>query len=290
MAEANFDEFVTDAPARRHERFTTAVNIAGGITSVALLLGVAVWGYRLAVRDVSGVPVIQAIDGPMRVAPETPGGEIAAHMGLSVTRVAADGIAGQVPDQIILAPRPVDIAPDDAAGIGPAPSEPVEAEHARTLALAEELTRNVQALSSEGPPAKPVENPIFAEDVPAIDANGGVLRSPRPQPRPTRSAALPSVSVQTVTETDPGTLPAGAHLAQIGAFDDPEVARREWDRVAPRAAALFEGKQRVIQPATSGGRTFYRLRVAGFAEGADSRRFCDAIESSDLRCIPLVHK
>ncbi|MDO9524914.1 MAG: SPOR domain-containing protein [Gemmobacter sp.] len=298
MAQANFDEFVTGASSPRRERLSTAVNIVGGLSSVALIIGVAVWGYQLAVRDVSGVPVIQAIDGPMRIAPENPGGEIAAHMGLSVTRVAEDGIAAQVPDEITLANRPVELADDDAAGIGQASAEEVSEEHARAVALAEDLTRTMQPLSSAGgvapfgPPAQPLENPIFDEDAAAIDSKGGVLRSPRPQPRPSRASAsvLPAPQVTAVIETDPALLAVGAHLAQIGAFDDPETARKEWDRVSPRAAALFEGKQRVIQPATSGGRTFHRLRVAGFADGAESRRFCDAIESSDLRCIPLVHK
>jgi hypothetical protein len=51
---------------------------------VALVVGLGVWGYKLAVRDVRGVPVIQAMDGPMRIAPEIPGGEIADHQGLAV--------------------------------------------------------------------------------------------------------------------------------------------------------------------------------------------------------------
>lgn len=303
MAEANFQEFVTGSDSSRTVRFAKLVNIAGAISSLALLAGLAVWGYQLAMRDVSQVPVIMALDTPMRVAPEDPGGRIAAHMGLSVTRVAADGIAGQVPDTITLAPRPLDVVNGDTAGIGAA--APPEGGHARALALAEALTANIQPLSSDGAaagpgadgaaaePGVPPENPLFPAEEPATttDARGMVVRSPRPQPRPERVAATPGQGgAAAVTEIEPAALVAGAPLAQIGAFDAPDLARREWDRVAPRSAALFEGKSRVIQPATSGGRTFYRLRIAGFVTEAESRRFCAAIENSDLRCIPVVHK
>lgn len=92
------------------------VNLAGAATSVALILGVAVWGYRLAVRDVQGVPVVRALEGPMRVAPDNPGGAITAHQGLAVNDVAAIGVAAGPADRLVLAPRPVELAPEDAAG------------------------------------------------------------------------------------------------------------------------------------------------------------------------------
>ena len=101
------------------------VNAAGAITSIALVLGVGIWGYKLAVRDVSGIPVVRAMEGPMRVAPQEPGGEVAAHTGLSVNEVAAEGSAAQLPDQMVLAPRPIDLSAEDqpveAAAIAPPP-------------------------------------------------------------------------------------------------------------------------------------------------------------------------
>src|SRR5690606_8242731 len=113
MAEANFNEFVAGAHAPRAAmgRF---LNIAGAISTILLVGGVAVWGYRLAVRDANGVPVIQAMEGPIRVAPDDAGGKLAAHVGLSVNRIAAEGAAGEVPDQITLADPPIGLEPDDA--------------------------------------------------------------------------------------------------------------------------------------------------------------------------------
>ena len=57
--------------------------VAAGL-SAALIVGVGVWGYKLMVRDVTGLPVVQAISGEMRVLPDSPGGELALNQGLAV--------------------------------------------------------------------------------------------------------------------------------------------------------------------------------------------------------------
>jgi hypothetical protein len=49
----------------------------------------------------------------------------------------------------------------------------------------------------------------------------------------------------------------------------------------------MQGKSRVIQKAQSGGRTFYRLRVAGFDDISDARRFCSALLAEKAACIPV---
>lgn len=83
---------------------------------------------------------------------------------------------------------------------------------------------------------------------------------------------------------------AGTRLAQLGAYDSPEVARKEWDRFALRFRDYMGDKQRVIQQASSGGRTFYRLRVMGFADLSEARHFCAALVADKVDCIPVVMK
>lgn len=111
-----------------------AINLAGAATSIALVLGLGFWGYRLAVRDVSGVPIVAALDGPSRIQPEDPGGELATHMGLAVNSVQADGQAEATADRLVLAPSPVEVREGDgvlktpvvAATSKPLISEPKE--------------------------------------------------------------------------------------------------------------------------------------------------------------------
>ena len=126
----------------------------------------------------------------------------------------------------------------------------------------------------------------------------GLKVSLRPHIRPERrddaiaqavaSAVNLSSGGNDVRDVDPKTLPAGTRLVQLGAYDSAEVARSEWGRFTGRFGDLMAGKDRVVQQASSGGRTFYRLRAMGFEDLADARRFCSALVAEGTDCIPVV--
>lgn len=102
------------APSADPRNTALLVNRAGAIVSTALVIGACVWGYQILSRDVSGVPVVRALEGPMRIQPEDPGGSQAGHQGLMVNRVAAVGGAAGPADQVIVAPPPISLSESDA--------------------------------------------------------------------------------------------------------------------------------------------------------------------------------
>lgn len=301
--------------------FGTFANWIGAAISVALIIGVAVWGYRLLVRDVSGVPVVRAAEGPMRIQPQEPGGQPAAHQGLAVNSVAADGSAEAPADRLVLAPRPVALADEDGtrAQLGlvapsrdTAPVAPVtdqsmaEAEEPRqdtpiqrtasVQSLVDQLTAGAKPLGANAPaPAPGIKTSLSATvDSPVAAPKAGLARSLRPRMRPAdvgqRVASIAPVApvAASARDVDATTVPTGTRLAQLGAFDSPDVAKREWQRLEARFGDYMAGKSRVIQKAQSGGRTFYRLRAMGFADLNDARRFCAAFVAERADCIPVV--
>lgn len=322
MADLDFDafevegEYPDDGGARRRGRFARLVNGAGAATSVALILGLGIWGWRLAVRDVTGVPVIRAIEGPARTAPDEPGGELAQHTGLAVNAVAAEGEAAPPADALRLAPGPVGLAAEDVpmgelqAAAAKARGAPVSGrvEPQSTIPVARTLP---EPLPDEAP--DPILDAPVVEDIDAAVALAadmpepaaeplkvlpasvpGVARSPRPMPRPGTVASAyadtpeaEAVMLASFRDVDPATLQAGDRLVQLGAFDSEAAARSEWDRLAVTFGAVMTGKGRVIQQAESAGKTFYRLRASGFADQADARRFCAALVDKELHCIPV---
>ena len=316
MADAEYDSLQVGAYPSQGGTIQRTVALAGAVTSLALLVGFAVWGYRLAVRDVTGVPVIEAMEGPMRIAPEDPGGEIADHQGLAVNEVAAEGVAAPPPERLVLAPRPVELSPEDMAGLAdlpPASSLPVAAPGtalpgAADLALAAappEESASPTAIAVEaalaealGMPPDPVADealaPIEEPVVELADVDGVMTASPRPRARPTRAAPAPEATAADVipapTEVDPATIPVGTRLVQFGAFDTADAARAEWVRLTGQFGDLMTGKSLVLQPAESGGRTFYRLRALGFDDEDDARRFCSAFVARDATCIPVPQR
>jgi len=278
--------------------FGTLFNWLGALMSVALIAGLAIWGYQLAVRDVSGVPVVRALVGPMRIAPDDPGGEQAAHQGLAVNSVAAEGAAERPADRLILAPPPLDLSDEDLpraqlAGAEevttPAPVAATQVPQTDALALAEALAEGVTPLSATITP-----EPRSTDIVPA--SVRGVSRSPFPRPRPAVDLAAEAVAASVALasappvsiDVDPDTLPVGTRLVQFGAYDSPELARAEWTRLGGKFADFLAEKRRVIQRAESGGKTFYRLRAMGFDDINDARRFCSAMLAERQPCIPVV--
>ncbi len=306
MADVNFDRFDGGAQTRGGSQF---LHLTGAVISLALIVGAGYWGYKLAVRDIAGIPVVRALEGPMRVAPEEPGGVIAAHQGLAVNSVAADGAASRPADTLILAPRPIDLTTEDAAGTMAALAPPVSARTQGRAGLelpqlsapaapppvvvgsANTAVLSIQEVSLTTELEAP--EPQVAALIPEARAplpKGVVQRSPRPAPRPgTRAEVVPVVaSLEDSPETDGSSLVAGTKLVQLGAFDSAETARSEWLRLNGRFGDLMRGKTRIVQTAQSGGRTFYRLRAEGFANDAESRRFCSALVSEQAACIPVT--
>lgn len=318
MADIEFDaidEALAGSRPAGGPRAQRLLHLAGAGLSLVLLVGAIWWGYQLAVRDVTGVPVMRALGGAMRVAPAEPGGNIAGHQGLSVNAVAAAGTAAPLPETLNLAPAAEPLSAEDVAGL----VQPV----APGLAPAPQAGQLFPADAAQPAPA-----PLAATEIPSSDqdavsaavaealgsalteaegqaesqAAAPVLTSAlRPAPRPARVAPAsadtlvePTLTGAPATATtagvDPAAIPPGTSLVQLGAFDDDPTARSDWSRLTGRFPELMAGKSMVIQPAQSGGRIFYRLRALGFAGEDEARRFCTALLAEGASCVPVTQR
>jgi len=292
----------------------------GAAVSLALIFGLGIWGYNLMARDVSGVPVIRDMSGSARLVPENPGGQLAMHQGLSVNSVTADGSAGAPADTLTLAPRPMALTDEDRpmgdtvtivsnyqpdnAYTQPADPLPVLAPLSAEVVVPDPIVPEPLELSNVEPVAADASVEL---DALASEA-GAFTRSPVPKARPVRlaavaatdataSAVVSDASLNNVAgdilaalgsegEVPTSQVAVGTPLVQFGAFQNEDIARAEWDRLVSKFDALMKDKTRIIETAESGGRTFYRLRALGFADAADSNRFCAALTASNAACVP----
>ena len=78
------------------------------LVSLALVVGLGMWVWRIGTQDVTQVPVILAQNGPMRVQPEDPGGTQAPHQGLEVNDVVAGGDTPLIRCLLYTSPSPRD--------------------------------------------------------------------------------------------------------------------------------------------------------------------------------------
>ena len=173
MADMKFDGVDGGFGVPQNGRINRMVNLAGAVCSVALIAGLAVWGYKLAVRDVNGIPVFRALAGPLRVAPDNPGGDVMAHQGLSVNAIASAGVALPLPDSLTLAPKSADLAVEDVAGLVAA-SAPAEL----PLAIAAVIADAPQIALHDSATGLIVDAPVDSTD---IAATAPLAAEPMPQ-------------------------------------------------------------------------------------------------------------
>ena len=327
MADIEYGESLGEVYPSDGFGLVNIMNWLGALISVALIAGLAWWGYQLMVRDVSGVPVVRALEGPMRIAPEDPGGQSADHQGLAVNNIAAEGTAADPADRLTLAPKPTALQEEDQTVKDLA--SVVDAETASAMADQEEIVELEAGATSSAEAGEPtpadtaslIEAALqMAEEgevAPAADTSGievasadpasvtiddlvpasvsGVSRSLIPTARPasmsvaaTTAPEAGETGVLPVKVKDPASIPAGTRLAQLGAFESAEIAEQEWTKLAGQFGDFMEDKSQVVQKAQSGGKTFYRLRAYGFSDLSDARRFCSALLAGQANCIPVV--
>lgn len=324
MAAFNYEDFGSPGEGGQ---LAAALNWAGAFLSVVLIAGLATWGWKLWVRDVSGVPVVRALEGPMRVTPEEPGGLASEYQGLSVNRIAEERLEEQsLADRVVLAPQPsvldeeedlsmaelrpmVEIEAQDKAAALTAPGEPVviEVPPVPQLAVLDDLEEADTPVIAEAH----TEEDASGTDMAVMMALGLAEEDLAEEPAVIRVAAAPGVPVVTPRpilrpenlqavsfmpdtgaggEIDAASIPAGTRLVQLGAFGSADTARTEWDATLARFGSYMTGKERVVQEAQTGGRTFWRLRAMGFSDLADARRFCSVLVADGANCIPVVQE
>lgn len=305
--------------ALQSDRIARLMQWAGSICSILVLLGAVYWAYELAVRDARGIPVVRAAEGPLRIAPTTPGGEISANQGLAVNAIAAKGGSEALPDVVTLAPAPLQLAQEDVAttvsaeapsALEATPLEApiVEASNVPQLASAEPLSASevtgsaLTDLAAKTPDVMPISDEAAVEAALAMalsDGNETVSKSNTDAAQPAELANLDAapdtangsgITAPPTSEVDPATIPAGTNLVQLGAFDDEQTARAAWATLQTQFTDLIGTKALVVQQATSGGRVFFRLRAHGFADDDETRRFCAALLAENASCIPVSQR
>ena len=277
----------------------------GAALSLFLLAGAIGWSYQLIVRDVNQIPIVRAQLGPLRVAPDNPGGLTAANQGLSVTQLAVNE-KPLLSNEIYLAPAAeilneenltLKITEEDESNKvdGAFEIKEVNAENSMNLeALPDQKevdsrSNDVGVLSKAAFSQKKIEieNAVSLALSITNDSDKS-LSWLRPKIRPVGFYRNGNITEDQIVSNEPmPKLPIGSAVVQLGAFDSKSLAESEWQRFEKILGSILIPKKMVVQKAESGGKIFYRLRASGFSDISDARQFCTAI-SDKVACIPVV--
>ena len=277
----------------------------GAALSLSLLAGAIGWSYQLIIRDINQIPIVRAQLGPLRVAPDNPGGLTAANQGLSVTQHAVNE-KPLLSNEIYLAPAAEILNGENfVSKVGEEDKlisndesyeiKEINAENSINFKVlpneieVDTLSKEEAVLSKAAFSQKKVEIENAVSLALSITSDPAAsLTSLRPKIRPTSFRQNSRVTEDQVVANDPiFKLPTGSAVVQLGAFDNKDLANSEWQRVEKLLGSILISKKMVVQKAESGGKMFYRLRASGFNDISDARQFCTAI-SDKVACIPVV--
>lgn len=258
--------------AGMRQRLSRLTHYIGALVSVGLIIILAVWGFKLVVRDVSGVPVIRAVQGEARTAPENPGGELSDRMGLAVNGVAAGVTPGET-DRVAIAPKATELEDQDMpmgalGATAQPPSRAVELPPVDSAARVIARPDSEPAVVEDEAGADSVANAVIT-DAPVVEAPvnealtdlagrepqdsaitqalaeaqspeaapppPAVAQSARPAPRPRRVASAQPVAPAQPVASDANTVPV-VHEAR------PEAASRPSEPAAEEPAAPAPAK------------------------------------------------
>ena len=277
----------------------------GAALSVFLMVGAIGWSYQLIIRDINQIPIVRAQLGPLRVAPEDPGGLTAANQGFSVTQLAVNE-KPLMSNEIHLAPAAQILNAENLGlevtngvqsntDVGTLEIKEVNAENSINLKAlsnkieADKVSKETASLSKVAFSQKriEIENAVSLA-LSITDDPAASLTLMRPKIRPVTLQKDNKITGDQIVTNEPlFELTKGSAVVQLGAFDSKNLAKSEWQRFEKLLGSILIAKKMIVQEAESGGKIFYRLRAAGFDDISDARQFCTAI-SDKVACIPVV--
>lgn len=276
-------DFMYDATSDDDDGGSTRSPLFIILTALVLMaFGAVVWvAYQQGMKqgDRGAPQVIVAEPGPIRVAPENPGGvEVPDQDKQIYERIA--GAEAAAPVEEALAPPPEQprdlplppakpdakavVAPPAAVPAEPAPADPGAAEEGdNVLAAADEQMAAV---------AQPSAEQVKAEEAARKQAAELTAKIEEVDPGAADAAAKSAAS--------------GAFVVQIGAYKQDAEAAGQWQSLKKKHGDLLGSLKPDIKRVDLGEKgVWYRLRVGPFATRADAIAKCEVLRSRGGSCI-----
>lgn len=261
--------------------------------------GVAAWGLYgdVLIRGLgvggSGVPLIKAAPGPVKVRPENPGGlrvpnrdKLVYDRMVKAAEGDIDGDGGRGLERLL--PPPEQPLPKPSAKKAAETPKPTP----KTNPVAKVPTvKDVETAKRPAPPPPPPAPPSAAPSAPGPKTTAAKPAAPVSAPAAPAPAAAP---VAAVIKEDDTTAPVAnlvprgrAYLVQLAAARSSKGARTEWERLRAANRDLLGGLGLTVTKVDLGpGKgIFYRLRAGPLGDETQARNLCRQLAKRQVGCL-----
>jgi len=274
---------------------------------LAAFAGVVWLAYTQGVqRGRQDVPrVIAAETGPMKTAPDQPGGAANPYRNLKIynSKAPADTARNDALPSIITQPgEPMFSAfgpKHPVAGAQPSPAKPAPAPTPAPEHMAAQ-TPPAPVHTAPPPAPAPVQQAPMAAPKPApapvkppvqvaAAKPAPVVAKPAPAPVVTKPAPAPVTVAKALPAPVPATVStaSGAYVAQIAAFKSQAEAEAGWSAFKKNHSGTLGGMSPNIVSVDLGEKgTWFRLRTGSFSDKAAAADFCTKLKAEGASCLP----
>ncbi len=319
-------ETAARAGSRRADMRNRFSGMIAGLAVAGILMGGSFWmGFQTGTKNITGadIPLIRAVIGPAKVAPEDPGGLQVPNQ----DKLVFEGVRENVDEAAeTVAPPPEEPAPPAPSNLPritetdrasePAqnsePRRPIVVE-GRDIAsetvvaetgvaeagVSEDVDPNESAATEDAVPTDASSSP--SDDGPTVVAVVEVEQTPpsapvveaaapkpivlAPPPAPAPPAPTPTSTASTATETVVAVI--SATRIQVGAYRSLNAAMQGWRIIQTAHADLLTGLEPTVIGVDLGtGRgIFHRLQAGPLADVASANRLCESLRALKQGCL-----
>jgi cell division septation protein DedD len=249
--------------------------LVAGVALVCVAAGIF-FGYSWFFAGGKGgkVPVVQALDDPVKVKPASPGGlEVPYQDQLVLNQEGARAGEQPVVERLLPppeTPQPPPSEPDSVIAAQAQPEMPATGEIAATAA---------RPLQGDGIVQAPVPNRNTIIEVPPPPSAVAPA-----QPATTQPATTQPATTQVAQAT--GKAPAkGSYLVQLGSFTTTKGTRSAWAKLKKAHAELLGDMSLFIQEATVNDRAYYRVQAGPIPNRATALDMCAQLKAKKQDCL-----
>jgi len=266
---------------------------------------IAWYSYHAGIKEGSeGAAPLLKPNGPMKVAPDNPGGTQIPHKDISIYQSLNEGAKESKVERILPPPeQPLmpPAAPPTASQGGTPGEKPAENSRVRSADTIPGRAPIVPIPAippgAATPSARsliPPSAPPTAPKAPQVALNAPTEKTAppsKPAAKDVRTAPVkPAPSPSAARETKVASIPAGAYKVQIGSVSSEEQAGRLWNTQRDKSGGLLSRLAMNIEKTVIKGKPFYRVQAGPLKDAADARKLCDGLKQRQIGCFVVYPK
>ena len=293
---------------RRPIRRPTALIVPILITMIVMTGGVTIawYSYNAGVKEGSeGAAPLLKPTGPMKVAPDSPGGTQIPHKDITIYQSLNENSKESKVERILpppeqpMTPPSAAPAPGTGGGTGDGASENSRVRSADVapgatppsappVMGAPETPSARSLIPPSAPPAASPKDQQLALNTP--DAKKPAAASVEREVRAAPVKPAPTPAPTPAPEPKVASLPAGAYKVQIGSVSSEEQASRLWNVQSGKSGGLLDKLSMNVEKTVIKGKAYYRIQAGPLRDADAARKLCDDLKQRQIGCFVVYPK